>query len=70
MSLLELLAKHGIEVPEEKQAAVQEEFGKSYKEAHELEELSTELEGIRNQLTQANEQIAGFKELDIEGVKL
>lgn len=69
MSLLELLAKHGIEVPEEKQAAVQEEFGKSYKEAHELEELSTELESIRNQLAQANEQIAGFKELDIEGVK-
>lgn len=69
MSLFELLAKHGIEVPEEKKQGLETEFSESYKEAQELKELNTELEGIKGQLSQANEQIAGFKELDIEGVK-
>ena len=69
MSLFELLAKHGIEVPEEKKQGLESEFSESYREAQELMELNTELEGIKGQLSQANEQIAGFKELDIEGVK-
>lgn len=69
MSLFELLAKHGIEVPEEKKQGLETEFSESYREAQELMELNTELEGIKGQLSQANEQIAGFKELDIEGVK-
>lgn len=69
MSLFELLAKHGIEVPEEKKQGLETEFSESYREAQELKELNTELEGIKGQLSQANEQIAGFKELDIEGVK-
>lgn len=69
MSLFELLAKHGIEVPEEKKQGLEAEFSESYREAQELMELNTELEGIKGQLSQANEQIAGFKELDIEGVK-
>lgn len=69
MSLFELLAKHGIEVPEEKKQGLETEFSRSYREAQELMELNTELEGIKGQLSQANEQIAGFKELDIEGVK-
>lgn len=69
MSLFELLAKHGIEVPEEKKQGLETEFSESYREAQEFKELNTELEGIKGQLSQANEQIAGFKELDIEGVK-
>lgn len=69
MSLFELLAKHGIEVPEEKKQGLESEFSESYREAQEFKELNTELEGIKGQLSQANEQIAGFKELDIEGVK-
>ena len=69
MSLFELLAKHGIEVPEEKKQGLETEFSESYREAQEFMELNTELEGIKGQLSQANEQIAGFKELDIEGVK-
>ena len=69
MSLFELLAKHGIEVPEEKKQGLETEFSESYREAQELMELNTELEGVKGQLSQANEQIAGFKELDIEGVK-
>ena len=69
MSLFELLAKHGIEVPEEKKQGLETEFSESYREAQELIELNTELEGVKGQLSQANEQIAGFKELDIEGVK-
>ena len=69
MSLFELLAKHGIEVPEEKKQGLETEFAKSYKESHELEELKTELEEVKGQLSEANQQIAGFKELDIEGVK-
>ena len=69
MSLFELLAKHGIEVPEEKKQGLEAEFSESYREAQELMELNTELEGVKGQLSQANEQIAGFKELDIEGVK-
>lgn len=69
MSLFELLAKHGIEVPEEKKQGLETEFSRSYREAQELMELNTELEGVKGQLSQANEQIAGFKELDIEGVK-
>ena len=69
MSLFELLAKHGIEVPEEKKQGLETQFSESYREAQELKELNTELEGIKGQLSQANEQIAGFKELDIEGVK-
>lgn len=69
MSLFELLAKHGIEVPEEKKQGLETDFSESYREAQELMELNTELEGIKGQLSQANEQIAGFKELDIEGVK-
>ena len=69
MSLFELLAKHGIEVPEEKKQGLETEFSESYREAQELMELKTELEGVKGQLSQANEQIAGFKELDIEGVK-
>lgn len=69
MSLFELLAKHGIEVPEEKKQGLESEFSENYREAQELMELNTELEGVKGQLSQANEQIAGFKELDIEGVK-
>lgn len=69
MSLFELLAKHGIEVPEEKKQGLETEFSESYREAQEFKELNTELEGIKGQLSQANEQIAGFKELNIEGVK-
>lgn len=69
MSLFELLAKYGIEVPEEKKQGLETEFSESYREAQEFKELNTELEGIKGQLSQANEQIAGFKELDIEGVK-
>ncbi len=69
MSLFELLAKHGIEVPEEKKQGLETEFSESYREAQEFKELNTELEGVKGQLSQANEQIAGFKELDIEGVK-
>ena len=69
MSLFELLAKHGIEVPEEKKQGLETEFSESYREAQELMELNTGLEGVKGQLSQANEQIAGFKELDIEGVK-
>lgn len=69
MSLFELLAKHGIEVPEEKKQGLETDFSESYREAQEFKELNTELEGIKGQLSQANEQIAGFKELDIEGVK-
>ena len=69
MSLFELLAKHGIEVPEEKKQGLETEFSESYREAQELMELNTELEGVKGQLSQANEQIAGFKELDLEGVK-
>lgn len=69
MSLFELLAKHGIEVPEEKKQGLETEFSESYRDAQELMELNTELEGVKGQLSQANEQIAGFKELDIEGVK-
>ena len=69
MSLFELLAKHGIEVPEEKKQGLETEFSESYREAQEFKELNTELEGVNGQLSQANEQIAGFKELDIEGVK-
>lgn len=69
MSLFELLAKHGIEVPEEKKQGLETEFSESYREVQEFKELNTELEGIKGQLSQANEQIAGFKELDIEGVK-
>ena len=69
MSLFELLAKHGIEVPEEKKQGLETEFSESYREAQELMELNTELEGVKGQLSQANEQIAGFKELVIEGVK-
>lgn len=69
MSLFELLAKHGIEVPEEKKQGLESEFSESYREAQEFKELNTELEGVKGQLSQANEQIAGFKELDIEGVK-
>lgn len=69
MSLFELLAKHGIEVPEEKKQGLETDFSESYREAQELMELNTELEGVKGQLSQANEQIAGFKELDIEGVK-
>lgn len=69
MSLFELLAKHGIEVPEEKKQGLETEFSESYREAQEFKELNTELEGVKRQLSQANEQIAGFKELDIEGVK-
>lgn len=69
MSLFKLLAKHGIEVPEEKKQGLETEFSESYREAQEFKELNTELEGIKGQLSQANEQIAGFKELDIEGVK-
>ena len=69
MSLFELLAKHGIEVPEEKKQGLETQFSESYREAQEFKELNTELEGIKGQLSQANEQIAGFKELDIEGVK-
>ena len=69
MSLFELLAKHGIEVPEEKKQGLETEFSESYREAQEFKKLNTELEGIKGQLSQANEQIAGFKELDIEGVK-
>ncbi|MBS5138886.1 MAG: phage scaffolding protein [Clostridium sp.] len=69
MSLFELLAKHGIEVPEEKKQGLETEFSESYREAQEFKELNTELEGIKGRLSQANEQIAGFKELDIEGVK-
>lgn len=69
MSLFELLAKHGIEVPEEKKQGLETEFSESYREAQEFKELNTELEGVKVQLSQANEQIAGFKELDIEGVK-
>lgn len=69
MSLFKLLAKHGIEVPEEKKQGLETEFSESYREAQEFKELNTELEGVKGQLSQANEQIAGFKELDIEGVK-
>lgn len=69
MSLFELLAKHGIEVPEEKKQGLETEFSESYREAQEFKELNTELERVKGQLSQANEQIAGFKELDIEGVK-
>lgn len=69
MSLFELLAKHGIEVPEEKKQGLETDFSESYREAQEFKELNTELEGVKGQLSQANEQIAGFKELDIEGVK-
>ena len=69
MSLFELLAKHGIEVPEEKKQGLETEFSESYREAPEFKELNTEVEGVKGQLSQANEQIAGFKELDIEGVK-
>lgn len=69
MSLFKLLAKHGIEVPEEKKQGLETDFSESYREAQELMELNTELEGVKGQLSQANEQIAGFKELDIEGVK-
>lgn len=69
MSLFELLAKHGIEVPEEKKQGLETEFSESYREAQEFKELNIELEGVKGQLSQANEQIAGFKELDIEGVK-
>lgn len=69
MSLFELLAKHGIEVPEEKKQGLESEFSESYRETQEFKELNTELEGVKGQLSQANEQIAGFKELDIEGVK-
>lgn len=69
MSLFELLAKHGIEVPEEKKQGLETEFSESYREAQEFKELNTELEGVKGQLSQANEQISGFKELDIEGVK-
>lgn len=69
MSLFELLAKHGIEVPEEKKQGLETEFSESYREAQELMELKTKLEGIKGQLSEANQQIAGFKELDIEGVK-
>lgn len=69
MSLFELLAKHGIEVPEEKKQGLETEFSESYREAQEFKELNTELKGVKRQLSQANEQIAGFKELDIEGVK-
>ena len=69
MSLFELLAKHGIEVPEEKKKGLESEMPENYREAQELMELNTELEGVKGQLSQANEQIAGFKELDIEGVK-
>lgn len=69
MSLFELLAKHGIEVPEEKKQGLETEFSESYRGAQEFKELNTELEGVKGQLSQANEQIAGFKELDIEGVK-
>ena len=67
--MFELLAKHGIEVPEEKKQGLETDFSESYREAQELMELNTELEGVKGQLSQANEQIAGFKELDIEGVK-
>ena len=69
MSLFELLAKHGIEVPEEKKQGLETEFSESYREAQEFKELNTELEGVKGQLSEANQQIAGFKELDIEGVK-
>ena len=33
MSLFELLAKHGIEVPEEKKQGLETEFSESYREA-------------------------------------
>ena len=45
MSLFKLLAKHGIEVPEEKKQGLETEFSESYREAQEFKEL--DIEGVK-----------------------
>ena len=71
--IMEILKTAGVEIPEDKQDAVNTELRKTYKHINEVEKTATQhktaLDGLAEQLKTANAEIESYKGMDIEGIK-